>query len=447
MPDLLEDTIKKVGESEPIKDKAQPSDLTNKNDNPNENGEQDQPSQPTDTQGGEKPESQKTDDAQSKEDAQIDEQVLDTIINKVEKGEDLSDEEQQIYERVLVEQAEKPEEPTPEVPKFNIAGNEYSYDDLRVKMREAYRIGNIKLSEEGEKNLVEAYVKNQNRTAQQRAVEDRQRQVVTERHDLERDKTATMEMRRANEQRAIQLEAQRQQLENEKKVLEREKNRLLKLANQGLTKDDLYDEEQRLDPDKQHQYNKQLDAKERLTEITEREREIQSSEENNQKELSRTQIFSFIADHPEYEPSEDIDTILEKINKGYEINEQDEKKLLELDDFARESSTKGLPIEKVYRLHKARGTLAVKPAEAQTSTERQGGKPPLPELPSRTKEAADLIRSYKKKMQLAGSSVGGGGYGRGTQAPQKTDAEKLLDAGRKARGVEKDSFTRDELGY
>lgn len=369
-----------------------------------------------------------------KEDGEFD---YDILLSKLEKDEDLSDEEQAFLdqERESISSSELPDEVKSK--EYKIAGKIYSFEDMEKQMREKTKLGDVELPVESRAELVETYVKTLNRTEQQRAVAKREQELAREREDITG--------------RLKELEFEERAMTKEWERLQSEKTKAEAMAKLGMKKEDTVDPETgAFDPDRFYNYTKQQEAKERLEDINNREKDLRESQNRVSTEITRNRILEFIQAHPEYETKEPIDTAINNFLDGKKIDPDDEIKVLELSEILEQASTRRLPMEKIHLHMKAKKQIGVQPESDPAQPGGKGDSPPnLPRTPkSDRKKLIAEIRAMKEKRNRIPGDLGGGSTGTpGSPSEKKSMAKQLIEHDRRVvHGETPDSFL-DEIGY
>ncbi len=364
------------------------------------------------------------------------------ILKKVDSGQELSDDELALVQMMQAENEKggPGSQGAQDAPKtYNIGGKAYSAVEIEQQMRTEYNLpAEMELSDASKQKMIDRFVKGANRTEQQR-----QNQVQSEVNARERQANMVERLHLQNERKRLQEAVQQNKAERQR--LTRVKETLSAAAKGLVPQDQLIDPTtNQIDTKKLMSNFKAEQAAEQLPEVERQISELDKSERENEGRALQAEVMAFIADHPQYKTEGDPFALWEKLSRGEVLAEQDEIRVLELDQLISDSRAKGVPIDKVFTIRKAQRTLAV--AEpAQTGT-RATGKLPLPELRSNPKTMAEIIRRHQARVQASpqGGGQGGGGGERGNA--QKSTARLTIEQDRKILGQADDAFVK-ELGF
>lgn len=359
----------------------------------------------------------------------------DGILRKVEAAQPLTNDEVAL---LAVMQKELEAGPGPQgaapatVRSYVVAGKSYTEQEVEQQMLAEYGLASdLALSPEGKAKMIERYVKSANRSEQQ---VNNQRQSETNAHE-----------RQANMIERVHLADERKAITRERERLTRAKETLTAAAKGLIPKEELIDPTtNQIDPDKLYLYNQARTAADQLPGIDSQLADLNRSESENEGKAVKADVMAFIADHPQYQTAEDPFALFNRLSRGEQLDEADELKVLELDELLTEARTRGVPLDKVFTIHKAQRKLAV-PVPAQTGAPGKG-RIPLPDLQANPKTMAEMIRAHRTRMAAAprgaGPSGGGGERGTGTM----TQARATIEADRKILGQSQDAFVH-ELGF
>lgn len=364
-----------------------------------------------------------------------DEKVLDALAAKADAGETLTDEEQIIL--ATVAQINGSPAPTPTAEEdtdlaartFNIGGKTLTGSEVWERARERYNIGDLKIGPAGRAKMIDDYIKSQNRTEFSRTLQQKSEK-------LAHQATAQTIERLRLEQQAAQIKSQRE-------TLARREEELKARVAIKLSKDDLIDPVTGgIDPDKLVQYTESKRAQEDIIRLDASKRGLDEQEKENRARMVQNTVNAFIEEHPQYRTEGDVFETWVKFTEGKPISQDDELKVLELDNLLTESMQKGISPERIFALKKAQRTLAV-PELAQT-TQVGENVPPLPE-PGKVKSYGQLIRDFKKKVAANPSLLPGGGTGTRERVTTPVST-RLIRQDQATLGSERDTFL-GELGY
>lgn len=350
----------------------------------------------------------------------------DDLIKKVEANPEAELTGEEKAELALIRLEMESEPPVPEQT-FNINGKVVTASEVDAKMREEY-LGNLDLSPERLAKAREYYVKAQNREQQHLQVQKQQ------------------EVNAAERQAVLQAKLMLQQDLDEKKErrerLKRETELMKARAAIEISEKNLIDEVTgQMDPVRFMNYQRKVEATERLPQLEQDLVATDNALNSATQEVVRAEVNALASIAPQYKMQKDIFTAWKEMGSGT-LPTDDKLKVLELDELVRAARSKGIALEDEYAYRKAAGTLAVKPMAQPTGN----GKPRLPELPKQAESMAQLIRNYKKKAAAAPPNTAGAPGATRPGGDEKTDARKLIEAGRKVLGTEIDDFAK-ELGY
>jgi len=367
----------------------------------------------------------------------------DELLQKVEKGEALSDDEKAIL-AIMKKEVETGSEPpapgaapgTPE-PKYKIGQQEFTKSELLTKIRtEETELGDLKITPATEEKILQWYVKSQNRTEQQRSTQAESERLAHERK-IQSEKEIQLNTERAR------LEGEISAITRERKSLADEKKVLTATLATPVKAEEIEDAQTgKINHEKNAQFLEQRAATKRLQAIAAKEQELTSSEAELSYNRFKTTVHTFVAANPQYGTKEEVFTVWDKVSRGEAVDPEDELKVQELDRIFVESLNRKIPAEKVFAYYQKANQLAIKPP-AQSGNGRPGALPPEPK-PAKT--AAEIIRAHKQRAALAPPGAPGGGNQQRGGGVERA-AEHIVKADAKALGREDDQFLSTELGY
>jgi hypothetical protein len=363
-----------------------------------------------------------------------------TILAKVDKGEELTNDELAIVAMMQKELGEGPQGTAAAAPKtYNIGGRTFSEDEIEQQMRQEYNLpADMQITDAGKAKMIERYVKSANRSEQQ------------QRNQAQSEVNARD--RQANMVERLHLQNERKRLQDERSDIKRERDRLTRVketltaaAKNIIPKEELIDPNtNQIDPEKLLKWQEARTAQAQLPGVEQELTELNNRETKNEGLVLQTEVTAFIAEHPQYATNGDPFELWNKLSRGESLPEADEIKVLELDQLISDSRAKGIPIEKQFTIKKHQRSLAVaEPAQPGTPGK---GKLPLPELRSNPKTMAEIIRQHQARVKAspAGGGAGGGGGERGNGT--MTAARATIEADKKILGNNADPFAK-ELGF
>lgn len=453
-PDPNEEFIDALAEEEMRgnKEKGQehlpkPADIIRQEEEAKKKNQAEQEKQLTDPKPQEKPTQESTEKKETPASKKPDEEKpdegkfdIDTLLEKVTEGEELTEGEKQFLDEQEQEIDTETEDEVPEEVKskeYKIAGKTYSFDDIEKQAREDLELTDVNLSANQRQKVVDSYFKSLNKTEQSKSVDKRSQELAKEREDITQERK--------------ELEVEKRAADKEWERIQNQKTRLEALANMGIKKQDTIDPDTgQVDPDKMLQYTKQQDAKDQLKEVAERQKVLQNERDSLADNLVRTQVLEFLQQHPEYETSIPLQEAIEKYQKGYELSEDDELRVIELTDILQEANKRNKPMSTAHRVLKSRNQIGVLPNSGSVQTDGQAGIPSLDKTTRQSdrKKLIARIQALKERKRKAPEDLSGGSGGRTPQGHKKTLARQIIEHDRKTlHGENNDSFLRDELGY
>ena len=365
----------------------------------------------------EKPE-KKDDKPELPEEQKTEVEKLDALQKKIDAKEELNEEETALLLKI---KTEKPPEPEPEKT-YNIAGQEFTYDELKEKAVQDLDLQDAVISETAMKKVVEDYYKSQNRTEATRSINKGQKENAVERENLRAQRADIIAMQKSIVQTIHDLSGDITKLET--------------ISKDPITKE----EAEEGDIDAKNRYFKKLDAVDKLKDLKTRKDSLELQGQQNENAKIKNEIAEFQMVQPQYQTKEPILAVIQKMKSGETVDPEDELKVQELNDLLETASTRGTSLMSVFNLRSKQGHLAVKPLlhkKSVTST--------LPELNKTS--LTDLIRKAKEKasLSLPNSDGSGGGGQRGTQK-KESPAAAMIRRDKEILGEEDDPFARELLG-
>ena len=323
---------------------------------------------------------------------------LEKLEEKIRKDEPLTEEEAL---KVTAITGEKPEEPEPP-PTYVVNGKTFTYDEMNARMRTDTGIKNVKIGKAGEKNLVDRFAAELNKSEANKKIDEGFRENAAERQQLALER--------------VRLDEQRKGITRDRQLVTKQLEEVRALI--SSTQIDAETIGQPGDPgyhDNVRLYNKKVDAIENLPVLQQRAVEIDETLRENSTNIVRQEINILIAEHPEYHTSEPFEIITQKMAQGITVSQEDRIKVREIHSLLVDAGKQQVQVSEIYEYRKAANMLAVKP-NAQASVPESTTKLPLPKLPDANTELADRIAAYRRKQALAPPKTGGGSGGeRGTQ--------------------------------
>ena len=332
------------------------------------------------------------------------ESKLEAIQEKVELGQDLTEDEQKVLDEL-----DKETEPDPEV-KYRIAGTELSYAEAKAKMREAHGIGDVDLNKEAERKLVETWVKAQNKT-------EFSKRLDTEAKNVARGREGVIETARQLQYRERQIIEQAAKMEatlvSVGQQLESLTSRRAKLQQviQGAprTNEELYHPETgQIVPEKLADQVRARNAAQELQDIASDEQTLKQKQEqlseqvrtaNSQKEWIALEDFTTrIA--PEFMPeTTDLATAFSKYHNGEPMDDGDWTRMHELTQMLTEREASGAQLERIYQYKRSSGQLTVRGAQAPGSGRA------LPSPRTKGEDIVNRINRIRNRINSAPSTM------------------------------------------
>lgn len=333
---------------------------------------------------------------------------------KIEAGEELTDEENQ-----LAAEIDKQIEIPKDEPKlaYRINGNEITYDEAKAKMLEYHKLDPaIALNPESEKIMVESWVKIANQQEANRSIDRGYKDNAAERQRIAMEKARL-------EQAAMNL------LQQQRRLIETRKKQDAILSKR-ISEDELYHEDGRIDPVKLEEYTAQRQAIREAPEIDAEIKNIEQDIRQTQRNLDIVTLNEFVYAHPEYKTKEPIEIIAQKItNNDPTVDPEDKIKVREMNEFLVMSDPqRGITIEDNYQFNLRRGSLAVKPPVHTSETPNKTNTPTLPK-PKTMLQKVELFR-----QNMLRKTPGGKGTGSPTHQPTPTQARGMIEHAHKVLG-------------
>lgn len=364
---------------------------------------------------------------------------LDDLLQKVEKGEQLTEEEQAtllIHEKKL--EADAAALPVKEEKTYNIGGKLFTESEVELEARKAFGIGDLKVNEQARALMIETWYKAQNKTEFSRSVSQKSQEVAA------REKVAI-----AREQEAI---AKRMQAETALQATKKERARLAKerailesQANDPVDESNLIDPNTgQPDPEKQYQFFRKRAAVEQLKRLQEQDTEAQQAELMAQNAALAAEIEVFISEHPEYQTKTGTWSQLWGQLGSPNVDRDDKRRLIELDEIFTFAASKGISASDAYDYLSQKDRLIVKQV-AQSPT-ANGGNPTLPII-REPKSIAEMIRRHKERLKTGSTPMESGGS-RTESNPQERPAQRIIRESKAILGqADRDDFLHNELKY
>jgi len=389
--DILTDALKVVGAEERQEGMPTPSEMEALEDG---SGAADETAEAAETEAKEKPKP-------------LDGIDVDLLEEKVTKGEELTEAEQNALD-IISEKVEEPEKPEKT---YTIAGKNYTFEEMESKFRSETDNEETAFQPSGLEKAVDAFAKSQNREAahvatseKQKALAQESRQIAAERQQVEIEKA--------------RIETQQLAIERDRSRIEKLKEKLTAKAGSTVTEADTQNPETGLtDVKKLHEYEAKLQAQEQLAEIAEEEQRISSEEAHINAKLAYATLKSVQLAHPQYRTTDDLLVIAKKITQNQQISAEDKAKFLALRSMYAEAATAQLSVDDVYESRKLHGQTLPEVAPPTAGT-----RPGLKKLnQERTlAEQAAAIKRYKERVAKNprfAESIGGGPRGKETRRP------------------------------
>lgn len=357
------------------------------------------------------------------EQSELDEEVA-AALEKINKGEALTDDEKASIAEMkaaLGEPAEEDEDKT-----YTIAGKVFTKAEVIARMKGEWLKGpegeELNPSPEKLDRMVEGYVKSRNRERQHVEVQKQSEVNAAERQALLQAKM--LKQQEVDRNRAIHQKIQRE--------LEEERAR----AAIDVDESKLQDENGRLDPVALVKYQQKVAAAERVVRLEREEKEVGGQIAEDGRTLFVAEVSALMAIAPQYKIEGDVRSVIKAIAEGGTVDRTAKMKLLDLEQIIMDARKKGISSEEEYELLEKRGQLAFKP----TAQPAGAGKPkPIPGVKTTADSLAKMLAEYNKRK--AAAPPGAGGTGAGRHADNRSDARKLVDHDRATLdGGEKDDF-------
>lgn len=316
---------------------------------------------------------------------------LDTLTAKIEKG-DATDEE-------IDRARELASQPVIQDKVFKIGGKEFKTSELFQKWCKESNLDPTDISESAIPKIVENYATSLNKKEWESAGQ-------------RRDQQAAKERRRVGEVSLRLLEAN-EQLKNDLNRAEALIQKTNEIAKRTLPTS-IKDENNEIDPMKQREFNKILDARESLTELQKEHELLKERSIQMERTLATQQFRDFQEEHPQYRTSQDIAALAADMGTG-RISSEDELKIREMFRIFQGARDSRSTPEREYEYLASLGTLAIKPSN--------NGADRKVDDPSRFQRLSDkeqLLQNLKRKRDAAVSLA----PGKPTGQRQVTDTKK-----------------------
>lgn len=343
---------------------------------------------------------------------------LDALQKKIDAKEELNEDETALLLKIKNEKAVVEEEK-----KYNIAGMEFTYSELKEKAIQDLDLQDAVISDKAMQKVVEDYYKSQNRTEATRSITKGQKDNAVEREQIRSERAELIALQKGFVQTIHDLSGEIEKLET--------------ISKDPITKE----EAQGGDLDAQNRYFKKLDAQERLQSLKSKKESLEVQGQRTENAKMHNEIKELLMEQPQYQTKESIQTVIQKLKNGETVDPEDELKVQELGDLLETASTRGTSLISVFNLRSKQGHLAVKPLLHKKSVTTT-----LPELNKTS--ITDAIRRAKEKASLSlPNSDGSGGGGQRGVSKKESDAAKMIRRDKEILGEEDDNFARDVLGF
>jgi hypothetical protein len=360
----------------------------------------------------------------------IDPKVLDAIQVKLASEEALTEEEQAILDKIDkgIELKEKEPEEVPQT--YKIGSKMLSEEEAEKAAREFLKIGQVDLSKEARRRVIDTFVKAQNRSVAQTKIVQGYGEVA--------------EGRRANTAERQRLEALSARLSEQRKNLIQQRQRLEGLAAKPVTEEDVAANNN--DSKMLRDLIRKEDAVEQLPDIVRQEKELTDQEARTQFELQRSIINEFVAGHEEYKLPEDISVLARKITDPIQresVPKEVRRKVRELVQLLEQAGTDSSTMEDIWDFRRENNTLAIRP------TAQAAGPGERPVLP-KPEDSLLKIKKYREGLSrgtVSRSGSRGAGGGVGPLNPSNLTARNIIETDRKIQGDNRADPNLKALGY
>ena len=345
-------------------------------------------------------------------------QKLDNLQKKLDAKEELNEDETALFLKIKNEKPVVEEEKT-----YNIAGQEYTFSELKGKVIEDLELQDAVISEKAMQKVVEDYYKSQNRTEATKSINKGQKENAVERESLRAERAEIIAVQKTIVQTINKLSNDITRLET--------------AASNPVTKEDAEEG----DLDVKRAYFSKLDAQEKLKGLREEKESLETQGAKNENSKMKLEVSELQMAQPQYRTKEPLLTVIQKLKNGEQVDPEDELKVQELSDLLETASTRGASLMSIYNLRSKQGMLAVKPLLHKKSVTAT-----LPELNKTS--ITDAIRRAKERAEkaLPNSDGSGGGGQRGGQKTERL-ATQMINRDKKILGEERDDFAADVLGF
>jgi hypothetical protein len=357
-------------------------------------------------------------------------ETMTKIEDKVNKGQELSDDDKALLTALGRELELEPAQEK----KINISGVEHTVDQAWEIARKHFGIDEgLKITDRTKETLINDYAKAANRGTQQRVVQQRSEEQSRIQRDLDVQRSAI-------QTEIASVNAQKAALDSRKKALE-------KKAGDAITKDETKDENGAPDIEKLMRYQRKVDAQEELNEIAEQVKAVETAVNDVAQREAQLMVRSFLNTHPQFQTGEgDVFSVFQRITDGQSVTEDDRGKALELDDIFRTARSKNILPEHEFA-RRSKQTQGYNYSDTVQTTIRNGSGPALPALPAADKSYAAMIARFKQKLAIAPGTTTQGGGGSGASSTDMSAAQVIIKADAATLGNESDEFREKVLGF
>lgn len=296
---------------------------------------------------------------------------IDAITVKLEKGEVLTEEEKAFSDKFM-------DTPVIEEKIYKVGGKEYKTSELAPKLAEEWGVPLTDIPANVLSKAIETYVVKLNKEEWSKAATVRDQKLAVNRRQVGETMLNLM-----NAQERIKTDLERVQTAIKKAEA---------LAKKEFDLESIYTTDNRLDPMKQYELNKILEAREKLPELQEEYKSINERSVQTERDLVAQQFRDFQVAHPEYATSQDV-AVLSRYIGTDQINIEDEVRIDEMVRIFRNAQAQRTTPDKEHQYNLEVGTLRVKPkvtsAEPDALKFSKVGQP----------DAAKLLAAMKKKRE------------------------------------------------
>ena len=353
------------------------------------------------------------------------------IREKIEKDEELDEEETLIMANI----DELVKEKAPET--YKVGDKSYTREEAELAAREKVGLGAVKLSQKAVDKLIEQWHQVENKKEANQRIDTGYKSNAKERQELAQERV------RLQGERA-RIEAERNQTKRMRETIAKQLEEVNAKLKVQLSEDDIYDDNQRLDTAKLNAVMEQKSARAEVVKLQQQLAEIEASTKSTEYETFHNDLNLFITEFPQYLTSEAINVIGSKLDKNMSVDIEDVVKFKEVFDIISEARRSGMSPSIIYEIRKRQGTLAVKPSAQSKGTDDESQ--PKLKIPSQKEILDEKLRRLEEKTKIAPASIGGGSTNESRTNDKKTVAEKMIEDGRKITGKADSKFLKD-LGY